>query len=34
VHALTIVTTGFLILEAANAVTLDFFPGSKLANAG
>ena len=31
-NALTIVTTGFLTLEAANVVTLCFFPGSKLAN--
>jgi len=29
---LTIVTIGFLILEAANVVTLYFFPGSKYAN--
>jgi hypothetical protein len=31
-NLLTIVTIGFLILEATNVVTLYFFPGSKLAN--
>ncbi len=29
---LTIVTIGFLVLEATNVATLYFFPGSKLAN--
>lgn len=29
---ITIVTIGFLLLEAANVVTLYFFPGSKYAN--
>ena len=29
---LTVVTIGFLILEAANVITLYFFPGSKYAN--
>jgi len=31
-NILTIVTIGFLILEATNVVTLYFFPGSKYAN--
>ena len=31
-NALTIVTIGFLILEATNVVALYFFPDSKLAN--
>ena len=31
-NLITIVTIGFLILEATNVVTLYFFPGSKLAN--
>jgi hypothetical protein len=31
-NVLTIVTIGFLILEAANVVALYFFPGSKYAN--
>jgi len=31
-NAITIVTIGFLILEAANVVTLYFFPSSKYAN--
>lgn len=31
-NLLTIVTIGFLILEATNVVTLCFFPGSKYAN--
>ena len=31
-NIITIVTIGFLILEAANVVTLYFFPGSKYAN--
>jgi len=29
---ITIVTIGFLVLEAANVVALYFFPGSKYAN--
>ena len=31
-NMITIVTIGFLILEATNVVTLYFFPGSKYAN--
>lgn len=31
-NVITIVTIGFLILEAVNVVTLYFFPGSKNAN--
>jgi len=31
-NLLTIVTIGFLILEATNVVTLYFYPGSKFAN--
>ena len=31
-NIITIVTIGFLILEAANVVTLYFFPGTKYAN--
>ena len=31
-NVLTTVIIGFLILEAANVITLYFFPGSKLAN--
>ena len=31
-NIITIVTIGFLILEATNVVTLYFFPGSKYAN--
>ncbi|RLD06439.1 MAG: hypothetical protein DRI56_08085 [Chloroflexota bacterium] len=31
-NPLTIVTIGFLVLEAANVLTLYFFPGSKYAN--
>lgn len=31
-NVITIVTIGFLILEATNVVTLYFFPGSKYAN--
>ena len=31
-NILTIITIGFLFLEAANVVTLYFFPGSKYAN--
>jgi hypothetical protein len=31
-NILKIVTIGFLILEAANVITLYFFPGSKYAN--
>jgi hypothetical protein len=31
-NPLTIVTIGFLILEATNVLTLYFFPGSKYAN--
>ena len=31
-NALTAVIIGFLVLEAANVITLYFFPGSKLAN--
>jgi len=31
-NLLTLVTIGFLILEATNVVTLYFFPGSKYAN--
>ena len=31
-NILTAVIIGFLILEAANVITLYFFPGSKLAN--
>ena len=31
-NIITIVTIGFLILEAANVVTLYFYPGSKYAN--
>ena len=31
-NAIKIVTIGFLILEAANVLTLYFFPGSKYAN--
>ena len=31
-NLLTVVTIGFLILEAANVITLYFFPGSKYAN--
>jgi len=31
-NAITIVTIGFLILEATNVATLYFFPGSKYAN--
>ena len=31
-NTLTIITIGFLILEAANVITLYFFPGSKYAN--
>lgn len=31
-NILTIVTIGFLILEAVNVITLYFFPGSKYAN--
>jgi len=31
-NILTVVTIGFLILEAANVITLYFFPGSKYAN--
>jgi len=31
-NLITIVTIGFLILEATNVVILYFFPGSKLAN--
>jgi hypothetical protein len=31
-NIITIVTIGFLILEASNVVTLYFFPGSKYAN--
>ncbi len=31
-NAIAIVTVGFLIMEAANVVTLYFFPGSKYAN--
>jgi len=32
VNIITIVTIGFLIMEAANVATLYFFPGSKYAN--
>ena len=32
VNAITIVTIGFLIMEAANVIALYFFPGSKLTN--
>ena len=31
-NIITIVTIGFLILEATNVITLYFFPGSKYAN--
>ncbi len=31
-NAITIVTIGFLLLEASNVFTLYFFPGSKYAN--
>jgi hypothetical protein len=31
-NLLTVVTIGFLILEATNVITLYFFPGSKYAN--
>lgn len=31
-YPITIVIVGFLVLEAANVVTLYFFPGSKMAN--
>ena len=31
-NAITIVTIGFLILEAANVISLYFLPGSKFAN--
>lgn len=31
-NAITIVTIGFLIMEAANVIALYFFPGSKYAN--
>ena len=31
-NILTIVTIGFLVLEATNVITLYFFPGSKYAN--
>lgn len=32
VNAITIVTIGFLIMEATNVITLYLFPGSKLTN--
>lgn len=32
VNAITIVTIGFLIMEAANVISLYFLPGSKFAN--
>ena len=31
-NAITIVTIGFLLLEASNVFTLYFFPGSMYAN--